>query len=415
MLTRGLFKNLTCYRHYHSSGSSHDLSQLYKNMKSQNLSVEDGYGEYIIHSTGPHTQIPEDLYNTAYAVTEKYRLNLGEVANRPHALRKELQIIDSNLDIAFIPRTLYELLYIRAAIQEETRDKAICPLQTIDSFKAFQDGSWAVSADKINRCWHLCRFNDKTPFDGQAKTLRTLSFRLNALAIETFRPEQHFTGTQIASFAEKEVSFLKNHCQMFSDIFRKEMKTFCGCSGAAINFGLPQGNGERVKCHPMGITDNQDAQIVYNAIALECDKSSQNSYVLYRGGDLFIPDDTTSICWGTSLFGGAFLDGTACVFHYVSAKKRKAYALVVPAKEATTAFHIPSWHPIRHLFSQGEFHHARSLLANHTSREESIKGICGLNDSPIPSYMYSALDRNKLTDQLAQYHNAAIRINESPF
>lgn len=392
---------------------STDLAKRYlpfKELRSQNLSIEDGYGEYVVYSKDPNLEISKDIYDICFKVLENQRIS-SEKIDRPWKLHKEIQRINPGAEIAFIPRTLYELLYIRASIEEELEDRKICPLQNACFHEVFKEGRWRDPKEKINRCWHLCRYDDKTPLDDQKETLRNLAFRINQLAVHTWKPKTFFTGAQITTFTENEIEFLKNHYRTFLDIFRKQMdnQTFCGSRGAAVNFGLKESLGLGVICTPMGVRNDSDAQIIRNTTALECDKIARNAHVLYRGGDLFKPDCLTSISWGTSLFGGAFLDGTACVFHYATHIGRKVYALVIPQKEASAPFYIPSRHPIRHLFSTGEFHHARSLLPCNTPQNAFVKGI--YTRALLPSFIYSKSEVGELQTLIEKYHSQAIPLN----
>ncbi len=321
------------------------LANKYAQLKSNHNPILDGYGEFILYQKSGSRHLSENLYDLAFSVLEQERIQWNHPSNRTHRLREKLHSIDTNLEIAFIPRTLYELLYIREAIQEEIKDREICPLQYPRSSRI---GNSLIipgaSSEKARNCWHLCEFGDQVavginidghgtvqelPSEGKQlhvddqckKMMMQLAYRLNEVAVQRLKIDQALTGAEITAFTEREITYLQEHRQTFPAFFH-EMKSGCGCSGGAINFGLAHGNGERVRCDPTGIRNNKDAQIVQHAVALECDESAQNSFILYRGGNLDPLNKIASVSWGTSLFSSAFVDGTACPFHYMTYQKK---------------------------------------------------------------------------------------------
>jgi hypothetical protein len=331
-------------------------------------------------------------------------------------MKSELKKIAPSLEIIFIPKTLYELIYIQASIEEEVSDR-ICRLQDPEGYESFNDGLKGTSSKpntayinkKLEKCWHLACFNHR-------EFVSKLAARINNLIVEKFHPKGFLTGREIILHAENQIAYLKKHRVTFPET----MGTigYCGSKGASVNFGYDQSNGDRIVCFGMGLNSDRDAQIVRNAIALECDKMAQNAFILYRGGDFnedgYVKEEIvkkTSFSYGTSLFAGCFVDGTATVFYYTITKKRDPYAIVVAYRDyAKSPFYIPSIETISQLSGQGEYFHPRSRLPFDVSKEETIRGIFCASDSR-PQELTSQSNAKEIVTQLAQYHSSALRLS----
>jgi len=396
------------------------LVKTYRQLSANTNTILDGYGEYLVY------QKKDDLNKP---ISQKLYKSVYEIINKPGPfpksrtlyIREEIQKIDPSLDIIFIPRTLYELIYIQAAIQEEVKKTEICDLQSKFTNKYKKNKYKENFLKKFENCWHICQFTDYSLPDNDNLFLQHLAYRMNNLALKKLSSIQPLTGKQITQLTERELEFFKDHRKNFPSLYydSKIKKKFGASYGGAINFGLPHLD-ERTICYPMGIKDEDDAQIARNAIALECDNLAQNALILYRAEKHLECDEhklpepkDTSLSYGTSLFAGAFLDGGANVFYYTVEKARDTFAVIVPYLDKKPPFFIPNSHPIRQLFSQGEFFHARSLLSKEASKKASkIAGIDIYKTEPkqIPPYLYSALGNDTLLSKLEEYHSRAIHL-----
>lgn len=393
--------------------------KLYDQLTRNSKKIGNGYGEYIIfHNTPEQLVLKQELYDRVYPIVSQY--NCYPSDDQFRLIQDAIQKIDCSLDIVFIPRTLYELIFIRASIEEEVGKEAVCALQSEQGYKAFEK-HWKNNdstiervkdyvKDKLKNCWHLCCYTTEIGIEFE----RTLAFRMNDLVIRKLHPTGFFTGKQIVKFAETELDFFRKHRKEFPNILFSPFETPYGSRGASINFGYDQSDGERLYCYPMGINNNNDAQIIRNAIALECDEIAQNSFILYRGGSLHLDTErsegsvkNTSFSYGTSLFAGAFVDATATVFYYTIEKRRDTYAIVIPYKEyEKSPFHVPVASVIRQLSSRGEFFHPRSKLPTDTPEEGYVYGISGTKEKP--NYLLSSLNAKELAVQLNTYHSKAL-------
>ncbi len=97
-------------------------------------------------------------------------------------------------------------------------------------------------------------------------------------------------------------------------------------------------------------------------------------------------------------------DPTACVFFY--AFDRDVYALRISQTEENVSFHVPKLSTIRHLFSRGEYHHPRTLVANDI-RDKDCSFIKGLG-SKIEDFMFSPLNQKQFNEELCYLFNRAI-------
>jgi hypothetical protein len=388
--------------------------RLWAQLEGNQNPVDDGYGEYIVHSKN-NQLVSKEIYDRCYEVfsdARSTRLSTQEI-------REKIGAIHPDLDIIFIPRTLYELIYLQAAIQEEVHAEKFCRMQYCNAF------SYPPPKDFSNKetCWHLFHFRaevDSAYRDSQyphyqaGEPLKTLAFRMNELILQKIGQHSPMSGSAIAKLTKKGVSFLAEHDQNFFD--QRFSKEDCIGTGPTVYFaarslGLP----DRMR---MGIETLKDIRLVHDAVALECHPIAQKAFVLYRASQSPIKSladlTTTSLCYGTSLFAGAFADPGANVFCY--AKFRSVHAIIVSAKTTRHPFYIPTFHPIRDLFSKGEFFHARSVIPKESA---SVPEIKGLSRSEFPSLdplwreqlLNSNLSAKELYELVLQYHRKAFSLS----
>lgn len=333
------------------------------------------------------------------AVNSRFGEAIEECANRYELIKNKLKEIDSTLEAVFVPRTLYELIFIRKCIKEDLTHKEICPLLT-PFFH--QDLKKKESIQKERKCWHLCHFIGSGDYEHPG--VKNVAYRLNKVIAKAFNPSNEgFTLQEFSALAEKEIEFLKTfHKNVQED---EKMEFSRKSHGPTANFSS-ESTSKSIK--PMGIRDETDAQIIRDAIALECSKIAQHSIFLYRGADF--QEDSISckgneskpynLSYGTGLFAGCLFDGGATAFHYMRNEKN-AYAIPVSFDRLNDSpFFIPTTHTIAQLFGNGELFHARTRVWKDYN-------------SPLSTHRKSSLNEGELTRQFQTYKNAAIQLKEN--
>ncbi len=370
----------------------------YNFLRSNEDRIEDGYGEYLVYNQSS-SPLTKEVYDKVYEIINRYKYDFS-LTNRSEVLRKEIKQIEPDLEICFVPRTLIELEFIRAGIEEEIEKQEGCLQQLQFQF------------DKNKTCWH-------PPYRGiNEEQLKSFTFRLNDRIINKWKPTGSFSGTQITAIAEDQLSFFRQHAVNFPKLLVSEHKYHECYPSITKNFANCTSRVSWAWYNMLSISSDVDASIVRNAIALECDKVAQNAFIIYRGGDLSRDKnhqafDNTSLSYGTSLFAGSFFDPGATVFHYSHYYGRDTYALVVPFQEERDdcPFKIPKDPFLLQLAEKGEYFHVRTKLEKETMGK-SVRGIAvwekdiRKEDLPI-----SNLSGAELSDKYNAYLSKAILLS----
>lgn len=286
---------------------------------------------------------------------------------RYEKIKSEVKKIDSTLEIAFVPRTLYELIYLRQSIEEELQQKKSCPLLMYSDFFSqkycsFEMQSFLKKTITEGKCWHLCRFEDTGNFKNTE--LRQIAYRLNQIMVkELFPNAAGFTYGQLTKFAEAEITFLREHYKKgLAETL--SMKITCNTPGPTANFGVDWYRGSVT---PMPIADDEDVQIVKNAVTIDCSNNAEKAFFLYRGA-CFSADSVQggggnprSLSYGTGLFAGVVRDAGATAFKYM--RIHDPFAIEVAFDQLKDSpFYIPSTHTLEQLLGVGEIFHARTKV-----------------------------------------------------
>lgn len=391
-----------------------------------------GQGEYIVFHQLPNGEkrpVSNETFEKVYKVLLQYSpaalANSGSdtaieaCANRYELLKANLREIDPTLEAVFVPRTLYELVFIRNCIQEDLAHNKICrylspSLQEID-VQLFENNQQQYekclinkeAEQKLRKCWHLCYFTDMG--DNEHSGVKAVAYRLNEVMLNAFNPSSEgFTHQELLSFAEKEMEFLKEHHKNVNAV------SSSSTPGPTTNFGPDSTRGE---IKPMGIRHETDAQIIRNALALDCSKIAQHAFFLYRGAN-FQKDSSTcwtdhdtpySLSFGTSLFAGCLYDGGATAFHYMR-NGQNAYAIPVPFEQLNDSpFFIPTTHTVAQLFGNGEIFHARTKAW----KDFDVHQIGGMQinvNGHIRDHLRSQLSQEVLCTQFRAYKNKAFQL-----
>ncbi len=359
--------------------ATYDSSTANEFFISGDQSIYYGYGEYLF-CKNDDSKVSYELYLEIWKTYLEFKKN---DSNDPDTqdnsyldLNKRISRIDSSLRAIFVPRTLYELLFIQVAHQEELNsvDSKLKCYANCDEYSDTKN--WLIENEsKVDfeelesRCWHVISSEDGPGVDDMDPFLLKIAFRFNNYALIKLSP---YLGNQIYQFSLTEILNLTiDTLHFFHELHES--------SGEALSKkALQKGKNKTAKAlwaftseskrggnKPLGITTEQDG-IILNAIKIECLASS---FLLYRGGNLSIDtikhDDEiqpVSLSFGSSLFAGCFNDIGACVFSYIRGGDRDGYIISIPNGTDKHPFYIPEKSVLSQLFSKGEYFHARSQV-----------------------------------------------------
>lgn len=392
--------------------------------------VTMGQGEYVVFHKLPGDQTQQLSYETfkkvhnvllEHAPLKLIDSSVQSIENRYEELRNRLKEIDPTLEAVFVPKTFYELTYFRKCIEEDLRYKQTCPL--IKAAKGKQGGQ------DIPRkgCWHrLSPVEDPNDFAiiDKSEILIDLAYRLNVVIIEELNPSKDgLTYKEWSFFVEMMIHFFQNHHKVFKKL---GFSINCEEPGAVVNFGSKVLRGE---IKPMGICNETDAQIIKNAIALECSQIAQHSLLLYRGSqchedsvlDRLDKNGCFSLSYGTGLFAGSVYDGGATAYVMMrenganatlfNSGKLTARAVAIPFNRVKASpFFVPTGHTLSQLHGDGESFHARTKFWAGAKGKSGIAlsakcfGMEGLR---------SDLSKEELSSQFERYQNSSFLLNES--
>lgn len=428
-----------------ASHSSKALINRVSNLEISANKINMGQGEYIVFHklpTGEKQPLSPETFEQVYKVLLQFspaalanngsEKALEECANRYELLKAKLKEIDPTLEAVFVPRTLYELIFIRKCIQEDLKHKNICSFLspsyhniTLEDFEGNQQeyDNYLKRKEvrkKERKCWHLCYFTDAG--DNGHVGVKDVAYRLNKAMLKAFDPSgEGFTHQEFSTLAEKEIEFLKTHYRNGLEVMEKLRKgekveeiSSCSTPGPTTNFGYESTRGS---IKPMGIRNETDAQIIRNAIALDCSKIAQHSLFLYRGAD-FQKDSTScwndkdkpySLSYGSSLFAGCLYDGGATAFHYMR-NGQNAYAVAVPFNQLNDSpFYIPPTNTVAQLFGAGEIFHSRTKAW----KDYDLREIGGMNmgaNGHQRDHLMSNLTKDELAAEFQRYKSKAIQL-----
>lgn len=419
------------------------LFQRIHQFKIKDDNIQQGYGEYIVfHQSENTSRSPNrETFEGAYEIFNDYLpatvMNRGpesramhDSINRYNIIRERIKSIDASLEVAFIPRTLYEMFLLRKCIQEDLKNKSICPFTDGNNFikkaqdfkrtqgtyeeylKTYEEYLKKCSEVRTKRkCWHLCFFDNADNYNNDSG-VKEIAFRLNRKMVKTFSPTSGgFTYQKFVEFAENEITFFKTH---FENGKKGNQKVFSiNHINPTTNFGF---EGGRIH-YSMAVKDNND-QVIREAVALECSMAAHHCFFIYRGAN-FVADYSPcikkgqerlrSLSYGSSLFAGSVFDPTATVFYYVKQTK-DVYAIAIPFNQLhTSPFYIPPTNAIVQLFSIGEFFHARSKAWSDYDVLQ-LSGIFGEKNSDRRAHLKSKLSKDEFLDQLRCYMSESIHL-----
>lgn len=390
-----------------------------------------GQGEYIIFHKNPDgtkTPVSEEIYTKAYEVLQRYsavalakdgsETAINECANRDVLIKEKLKEIDPTLEAIFIPRTLYELVFIRKCINEDKKNGRICHRsdtnyhdQTSKSFSDQSSYEAYVAKDtkdlKERKCWHLGYFIDEG--NNNNDKVKNVAYRLNKTIFKKLNPDSTgLTFQEILTHAQNEIDYLKK----YHENKEQQNNEICNVSTLGISKNFYYETYTPL-WYPMGIRHDDDAQIIKNALALECSTMARHALFLYRGA-IFKIDSVLnrknksgaySLSYGTSLFAGNVYDGGGTAFPYMRNDVLDAYAIPVPFnKLKNSLFFVSSDNTVSQLYGGGESFHARTKVWKGFT---SLGGInFGVNHDKI-DHLKSDLNKDEVLSQFNDFKNSA--------
>lgn len=388
--------------------------------------ITTGQGEYVVFrqsAEGTVTPLTQEQFEEIFDILDarsSVRLAIHQpdsCAARYELITKTIQKIDPCYQVVFIPKTFYELMYIEKCIQEDLDRKKVCffvvPWTHETTEQELVDVCRKEREKLEEACWHLCHFT-KTETDSSLQKVKTLAHRLNQVAIEHLQkkpgsttPLQALNYHQWTQLLHEKIAFLKNMREQ-----AKNINTGGGYYGPAVSFG-----SEYPPAHPMGIRNDADAQLVQNALKLDCSTMALDSLFIYRGSD-FQKDSAIdrsdsnrpySLSYGTGILAGSVFDGGATALHYMRNQKN-AYAIPIPLKDLVDSpFFVPKDHTLVQLCGNGEAFHSRTKAWVGSDLHE-ISGINIGRNSCKRDHLASKLHRDEFIAKFNAFKAKAIQL-----
>jgi hypothetical protein len=416
--------------------------------------ITSGYGEYIVFHQrkrgGSRRKISEETFLKVYGIFQEFSISkilespcpAGEVtakfANRYKLMRKKVKKLDPSLEIAFVPKVLYELVYICKGIKEDLTARTSCPFLSWD-----KEVKSRTMRDK-KKCWHI--WSDET----RDRSI----FRLNKALTKLLNPsKQGLSYQELLTHVNKKIDFLKSSADFVREkwaVWHKEYSEISRIMPSQKNgqrnlpedvikyakekerkdisvFWLWQSPTCAFVCHTeerhpkgtarsLGISSESDKQIIRNALAVECSKKAATGCVFYRGSNF--SDDNVfyeknhdkphSLSYGCSLFSGFATDVGATAFAHMR-KDQDAYAINVPLEEIKVSpFYPGEQTSFDQMLGCGEMFHARTKLWKGSSTDSYISGVKGASDDRDRRSLVSELSKPELLSLFQRYKSAAV-------
>ena len=409
--------------------------------------IKNGYGEYLVYRMsheGKRIAVSEKEYIEIFDIIEKTRT---QVPNNRHAYLEEKiqEKLGKEVQIAFIPRTLYEQIFLHECILEEMDKRNSLNAREVGAHAVLETTIEEKEEPKENKgeryglemssndrkeyikrgmqraFWQLCIYKDQDYEQGFKKRheddyrqehLVKVASKLNEVALAKFNGKI-FTFAEIVDVQNQEIDFFKSLKDPQSENYAKTKIRFLTYPSLAQRFRDEQHPIRSHELYPLGIEKEtgRGTQIVQKAVQLECTAEAVNHLLLYRGAkfdqdEMMRKDDlanslsdekelANSLSFGTSLYGGALYDGGATAIHYMR-KITDAQVFMIPLEKQLkneTPFHAYFVHPLVSLGSMGEIFHARTKIWKLPDNAE-VLGFLGL-----AKYKFSQIKECCKTDQ----------------
>lgn len=405
--------------------------------------IKNGFGEYLVYrmnSEGKKESIAPDEHNVIFEIIESARALKGEEfpENRNTYLKGKIQEkLGADVQIAFIPRSLYELIYLQECVQEDLNNKKCCNGAETRTTKLWEnktpENQLEIEKRLKNYFWQHCLFVDsdyteslapKGNVDCRQEYVKIVAAKLNEVALKRFSAQDEnaegFTFQDVQKVTDICIDFFKNLRDENSSnhsiaLSIHELGHYPSIAKVFASEALRRQNGGTGM--PLRVADERQIQIINKAIQLECSAEAINHHIFYRGSQhsqdtLERDGQQHSLSFG-SLFGGASYDRGACAFQYMHNPRNNALAYVIPLNkllEGKTPFTIPNVPPLIPIMSWGEYFHGRTLVGKENDPQEKARGF-GFNSdmviSRLPSFCKTDQSREDLKHNFEKYKNRA--------
>lgn len=383
--------------------------------------IHGGYGEYVVYRTGDGKieEVDEKIYQKCYDIFSKIRAEGGDTEEA------SLQEIDPEIKITFIPRTLYELFFLRECVQEDLDKGKIC--ENIENHRIYATTKNDEMRELCKQallasqpCWHT-RYSFKDFGNDQDEEIKKTAYRLNNVILKKLDLTNpgNLSFQRIHELGNNIIEFMKEcHITSGSERAKKlEQMVQCADGGVSSNISNEMSRGGTQPC---GIPNEEMAKIIQNAIALECSKKAKNSFILYRGSIAqndhlvnSITGNAYSLSYGTGLFAGAMFDPGATAFRYMRGKNN-AFALLIPkSMQKDSPFCIPKTHPLCQFLGGGELFHARTKAWTKNIAEDASAGCSSAGMGSVknlPDEFKADVTKEKLEESFGEYMKTAISL-----
>lgn len=364
---------------------------------SSSMLVNDGYGELVLRVKEGRIFRPvtKAEYEMAYPIFQKYAPRLDEspkpfAKSRIAMMREDLRRIIPNIVATFIPRTLHDLLFIRAAIEQDIEREDLFAFKnpknpTKEELNSLDirssHNSWIADPKGTQPGSINYKIKIHTPSDVRKHLpeLLDIGYRLNIAACKKIdqlgKNIEVLTLDQIDKLVLDQIIFLKR---------------FSTDSTLTLHFTHASYDFAPLTVFFLNFAENYllKKRALRKIASIECQESMAGKILCYRGGVLakdspvkksfFEKDTPYSISFGNGSFSGLVNDPGACayyhMFHLWHLGKEDAYILALdPAKETSKTFHTPSFTALESLFGEGETWHYRFKSSKDERRK--IEGI----------------------------------------
>ncbi len=331
--------------------------------------VKEGQGEFVVYESQGGAKRPLDpsTYGKVFRILTEYQTvnlvqagRMQEYPERRAKIVQEIQKVNPNLQVFFIPRTTMELEYLSNCLEENRT--AECEHGMLRYQRTCQENS--APRKWQDHCWHIELFRSP-PEVGDYENLRL---------VEVARKLNNQMIALLGGFVMKNGAFpvekiLEYTTEQIDRINRSE-----GESCLHRQFKTDEMFNTMIK--------GDDISLVQKVVKLECSSLTQSGVFLYRGAKM--DKDSTwdgenerfySHSFGTGLFSGALYDPGACAWakmcstaHAEDGKlSNDAFVVHLSFSELakdqkTRIIHVPATHFLRDLHARGEVFHPRVML-----------------------------------------------------
>lgn len=436
----------------------HYTKQHYK--KASDLEIEKGpithgQGEYVVFR-GDKKPVNEPTFEKAYRIFVENapeeivkRSNSPEIeyANRYQSIKNKIQEIDSSLELAFIPRTLYELIYIVNCIKEDLKYKNTCDVVNPSLFGYFKNDEivkFIEKTKKERKCWHALPFKNIKPDNKLCggdpnivyrEDIIDIAHRLNNKIVSKLSPQpEGFTYDDLDKHADKAIEYLKNYFKKTdqgeilktpSDISQKTHSDITYIqrnhdNGPTAYFAsLKLFHTGDTGANSMGISKNFQVKAIKSALRADCSKKAQTAINLFRAAKIendhvYVTNDwVKSLSFGIGLFSGCVWDPGACCFRYLH-KNRTGYIISITLDELKSKcniFYIPPTNSIAQLLGERESFHARTMAWKGADLKTIDMGNVCAPGGHVREHLESQIPENELEHIFNNHKKKAILLS----